>query len=225
MGLTRVKLEARGWKLKAWKGSVMGFLLLASSFQPLKAQTFAEWFSQRKTQLKYLTEQIAALEQYGSYVRQGYQISREGLGGIGNWVKGEFDLHSQYYHSLRTVNPVIGHNPKADRIVGMAQVIPGQFDQLQSLEVPDAYVRYIASVKASVLSEVDRELAELQTVLSGSVAMRDDERLKRLDVIDEQVSDQLVFTRSFCSQVRMLFNRRQLELQDIQTQKGIYEGH
>ena len=201
------------------------FLFCAFGFQLSYAQTFAEWFSQKKTQIKYLTQQIAALEQYEAYVKQGYDISQHGLGGIGDWVKGEFDLHSNYYSSLRTVNPYIRNNPKADSIVRMAQVIPGQFDQLNHLSLSEDVRNYITSVKSSVLTDVDKDLAELQTVLSGQVAMTDDERLTRLDGIYAKVRDRLVFTGLFCSQVRVLNNRRQQELQDIQTQKQTYGIH
>lgn len=202
----------------------MSLLLSALSFQLSYGQTFAEWFSQKKTQIKYLTQQIAALEQYGAYVKQGYQISQNGLGGIGSWVKGEFDLHNSYYRSLRTVNPYIRNNPKADSIVRMAQLIPGQFDQVARLSLPADTRNYVNSVKASVLADVDHDVAELQTVLSEHVAMTDDERLKRLDAIEVRVRDKLVFTRSFCSQVRVMFNQQQRELQDIQTQQSIYEN-
>jgi hypothetical protein len=205
------------------KTALLCFLLCDFGFQLVKAQTFAEWFSQKKTQLKYLTQQIAALEQYGSFVKQGYAISQHGLGGIGNWVAGEFDLHNGYYNSLRTVNPYIRNNPKANSIVQMAQQIPGQFDQLSRLALTANTRTYIASVKNSILADVDKDLAELQTVLGGQVAMSDDERLKRLDAIYAKVLDKLVFSRSFCSQVRILVNQRSLELQDIQTQQRIYE--
>lgn len=197
-------------------------MLCAFSFQLTKAQTFAEWFSQKKTQLKYLTDQIAALEQYGAYVKQGYAISQNGLGSIGGWLKSEFDLHDNYYRSLRTVNPDIRNNPKADSIVAMAQLIPGQFDQLNQL-VPDAgTLKYIGSVRAAVLAAADNDLAALQVVLSGQAAMTDAERLRRLDAIEDGMRDHLVFTRSFCAQVRVLANQRTLELQSIQTLQ-IYE--
>jgi hypothetical protein len=208
-------------KLKIFLGSWLLLLVSAAGH----AQTFAEWFSQQKTQIKYLTQQIAALEQYGAYVKQGYQISQNGLGGIGNSVKKEFDLHNSYYSSLRTVNPVIKNNPKADSTVRMAQLIPGQFDQLSGLALSTATRQYVGSVEASVLADVDQDLAELQTVLGSSVALQDNERLKRLDAIEAKVRDKLVFTRSFCSQVRVLSNGKQSELQAIQTQQRIYENY
>lgn len=200
-------------------------LLLCATATLSYGQTFAEWFSQKKTQIKYLTQQIAALAQYGAYVKQGYDLSQQGLGSIGGWVKGEFDLHNSYYTSLRTVNPLIKNNPKADRIVRMAQQIPGEFDQLAHWSLAVETRTYINSVKSSVLAGADKDLAELQTILSGQVAMTDDERLKRLDGIYANVSDKLVFTRSFCNEVRVLVNHRQQELQDTQTQQSIYENN
>src|SRR5258708_3878935 len=106
------------------------FLLCAFSFQFAQAQTFAEWFSQKKTQIKYLTQQIAALEQYESYIKQGYQISQNGLGNIGGYIKAEYGSHTAYYNSLKTVNPQIKSNSQADSIISYAKQIPGQFDHL-----------------------------------------------------------------------------------------------
>ena len=200
------------------------FLLCAFSFQLTQAQTFAEWFSQKKTQIKYLTQQIAALEQYGSYVKQGYQITQGGWNGIGNWVKGEFDLHSAYYSSLKQVNPAIRNDPKADSIITYAQLIPQQFDHLGGLKALDGDTRgYIGRVKTAVLTETDKDLAELQMVMTGGKAqLTDDERIKRLDAIYERVKDKLVFSGSFCNGVRMLIVQRNNSLNDINTLKNIY---
>ena len=200
------------------------FLLCAFSFQLTQAQTFAEWFSQKKTQIKYLTQQIAALEQYSSYVKQGYQIAQGGWGGIGNWVKGEFDLHSAYYSSLKTVNPAIKNDPKADSIITYAQLISQQFAHLGGLAALDGDTRgYIARVKMAVLTEIDKDLRELQMVITDDKAqLTDDERIKRLDAIYERVKDKLVFSGSFCNDVRMLIVQRNNSLNDINTLKSIY---
>jgi hypothetical protein len=200
------------------------FLLCAFSFQLTQAQTFAEWFSQKKTQLKYLTQQIAALEQYGSYIKQGYQIAQGGWGGIGSWVKGEFDLHSAYYSSLRTINPTIKNDPKADSIITYAQLILRQFDHLDGLMSLDADTRsYIHHVKAAVLLETDKDLSELQLAMTdGKAQLTDDERIKRLDAIYEHVRDKLAFSGSFCNAVRMLIVQRNNSLNDINTLKSIY---
>jgi len=126
-------------KRKAFLGAACCLGLWAFSFQSASAQTFAEWFSQKKTQLKYLTQQIAALEQYGSYVKQGYAISQNGLGNIGGYIKGEYSSHTAYYNALKSVNPAIKGNGKADSIISYAAQIPGQFDHLGNLS--DAVIR------------------------------------------------------------------------------------
>lgn len=206
------------------KRTALCILLCVLTLQVAQAQTFAEWFSQKKTQIKYLTQQIAALEQYGSYVKQGYQIAQSGWGGIGNWVKGEFNLHSAYYGSLKTVNPEISSNPKADSIVSYARLIPQQFDHLDGLSSLDNDTRsYISKVQTAVLNETNKGLAELQMVMTdGKAQLTDDERIKRLDAINERVKDKLVFSGSFCNTVRMLIVQRNNSLNDINTLKSIY---
>lgn len=200
------------------------FLLCAFSFQLTQAQTFAEWFSQKKTQIKYLTQQIAALEQYGKDVEQGYRIAKSGWGGIGNWVKGEFDLHSAYFSSLRTVNPAIKSDPKADNIVSYAALIPQQFDHLNGLSALNESTQdYIRRVATAVLDDTDKDLSELELVITdGKAQFTDDERIRRLDNIYARVKDKLAFSQSFCQGVRMLLVQRTNSLNDLNTLKSIY---
>lgn len=200
-------------------------LLLALCFQQASAQTFAEWFSQKKTQIKYLTQQIAALEQYESYIKQGYQISQNGLGNIGSYIKREYGSHTAYYTSLKTVNPQVKGNSKADSIISYAQQIPGQFERLNGLSGLDKDNRaYIAKVETKVLDECDKDLNELELVIThGQAQMSDDDRIRRLDEIYRRMKDKYAFTQSFCGQVRMLLLQRNRELQDIQTLGRFYE--
>jgi len=215
-------------KVKAEKRKLRGFflasciLILVSAES--KAQTFAEWFSQKKTQIKYLTQQIAALEQYGSYIKQGCQISQNGLGNIGGYIKGEYDLHSAYYNSLKVVNPEIKNNPKADAIASYAIQIPAEFDYMNSLNGMDKDTRrYIDKIRVKVLEECNKDLDELQLVMtSGQAQMTDDERMKRLDQLYSRMKDKYVFAQSYCNQVRGLLIQRNQELQDIQTLKKSY---
>ncbi|NOW95851.1 hypothetical protein [Mucilaginibacter sp. SG564] len=188
------------------------------------AQTFAEWFSQKKTQIRYLKQQIAALQQYGGIVKQGYRIAQDGWDGIGHGVKGEFDLHSAYYNSLKTVNPAIKNDPKADSIVTLAELIPRQFDHLNGLSGSDADTKsYIGRVKTAVLTETDKDLSEWQFVMTdGQAQLTDDERIKRLDGIDERIREKLVFSTSFCNAVRMFIIQHHNSLNDLEIVRRLY---
>jgi len=199
-------------------------LLFAFSFQPAHAQTWAEWWSQKKTQIKYLQQQIAALSVYGGYVRQGYQISQNGLGSISNWARGEFNLHTDYYASLKAVNPAIKRDPKAAAIVNYAGIIPSRFDQVNVLPglSPDDR-QYIGTVQQKLLEECSKDIAELQMVMTpGKAQMTDDERIKRLDQLYAGMKDKYAFTMTFCSQVSMYLLHRTNENQSIQTLKHYY---
>ena len=101
------------------KKTLLFLLLLASASGSLQAQTFAEWFQQKKRQKKYLLQQIAALQIYVGYAQKGYQIAKEGLTTIGGFTRGEFNLHSDYFHSLKTVNPEIRKYAKVADIIAL----------------------------------------------------------------------------------------------------------
>lgn len=205
------------------KLKVIMFCLFCLAAASVKAQTFAEWFSQKKTQIKYLTQQIAALRQYGAYIKQGYAISQNGLGSISGYIKSEYGLHTNHYTSLKTVNPAIRGNSKTDSIIAYASQIPTRFARLKNLRGLDDDSRsYLANVREKVLDECNKDLSELQLVMTdGTVQMTDDERLKRLDEIYAGMKDKYAFTLSFCTEVRTLLLQKQQELNDINTLKRL----
>src|SRR5438270_40913 len=87
------------------------------AFIKADAQTFAEWFSQKSTKKKYLLQQIAALEAYGSVLKTGYNVAHHGLGTIGSFNNGEFQLHNAYYTNLKTVSPAVKNNVQVKEIL------------------------------------------------------------------------------------------------------------
>jgi hypothetical protein len=203
-----------------------GLLLLLCFSSTVQAQTFAEWWSQKSTQIKYLEQQIVASQVYYGYLKQGYHISQQGLGVIGDWKNGELNLHRDYYNSLKTVNPVIRNNPKLNAIAAYADAIPGQFDHLQKLSGLTAGNRvYINAVRQKVLSECNRDLQELELVaVNGKVEMTDDERIQRLDKLYDSMKDKFAFTVTYCNQVKMLLLQKHQELQQLQTERRFYEN-
>jgi hypothetical protein len=53
-------------------------------------QNAQEWTRQKKTQIKYLLQQIAANKVYIEYIEKGYNIARKGLQTIHDIKKGDF---------------------------------------------------------------------------------------------------------------------------------------
>jgi hypothetical protein len=78
-------------------------VLCASAY----SQTLAEWTQQKKTQIEYLLDQIAANKVFIDYAQKGYAIAKLGLNTIEDIKSGDFNLHRDLFHSLEIVNPSI----------------------------------------------------------------------------------------------------------------------
>lgn len=63
---------------------------------PVHAQTWSEWFRQKKTQKKYLLQQIAALKVYIDYAEKGYKIACDGIHAVREIKRGDFNLHDNF---------------------------------------------------------------------------------------------------------------------------------
>src|SRR6266542_3497611 len=82
-------------------------------------QTWEEWTQQKETQIKYLIQQIGAQKVYLDYIRKGYGIAQKGLNTIRDIKKGDFNLHSDYFNSLKQVNPKIKNTAKVADIIDL----------------------------------------------------------------------------------------------------------
>jgi hypothetical protein len=218
-----IKRKAERLKLKAFC-VMFCFGLCAFSFQPAKAQTFAEWFSQGKTQIKYLEQQIAALNAFESQVRQGYQMLKNEWGAIANFKDGELGLHQTYYTSLSNVNPAVKNSTDITTITAEQQSISSQLSNIAGLNgLMPSEQTYIQAVAQNVISECAKDLTDLQTVLTpGQLVMSDDERIQRISKLTTAIKDKYVFTCNFCNQVKILAAQRSQGNNEIQTERSLY---
>jgi hypothetical protein len=204
------KLKAESLKRKAFFCAMFCFSLFAFGFQPAKAQTFDEWFNQKKTQIKYLTQQIAALNAFERSVKQGYDIAKNEWASIGSFKNSEFGLHQNYYNSLSQVNPLVKNSVDLTGIQTERRSIISQFNALNNLTGLSAVEqRYIQSVGQNLVAEFDKDMDELQTVLTpGKLVMTDDERIERINKVSASMKDKYVFACAFCTQVKILAAQR-----------------
>lgn len=113
------------------------FLLagLCFTIHHTKAQTFAEWFRQSETQKKYLLQQIAALHVYLGYAKKGFEIANKGINTVRNIKNGDFNLHRDFFNSLKNVNPNISRFAKvADIIAFQVSIVKQSKDALQTIK-------------------------------------------------------------------------------------------
>lgn len=207
------------------KKIILFLLLFVSAGNSLQAQTFAEWFQQKKTQKKYLLQQIAALQVYIGYAKEGYNIAKEGLATIGGFTRGEFNLHTDYFNSLKSVNPEIKRYARvADMIALQVKIVQNYNRTYRRLNSSGAFsndeLAYIGRVFSRLLDDCDKTLDELITITTaGKLEMKDDERMKRIDKLYLDMQDKFTFSQSFSNDAVSLAATRIKEKTDIQTSR------
>ncbi|WP_316840047.1 hypothetical protein [Pedobacter gandavensis] len=193
------------------------FICLMNAISPCHAQTWAEFFKQKKTQKKYLLQQIVALEVYVGYLNKGYKIVDGGLTTIKDISNGEFKLHDSFINSLKQVSPVIRKDARIAEIISLQIGILKSFTGIKSSSFLSAdNIAYISLVADGIATECYADLEELLLVITtGKLEMKEDERLKRLDKIYKSMLDKSGFTQDFCNHTAQLIRQKQLEQMEI----------
>jgi hypothetical protein len=202
------------------KRIVLLLAIVLLSISCLQAQTWGEWFKQKKTQLKYLGEQIAALKVYGDYVKKGYNIAHGGLETINKFKRGEFDLHNKYFNSLAEVSPTVRRYVKIAQAIELQKEIITIYQECYRETRKSKWhygndVEYVGSVFGNVLNLCSSTLDGLITVAtSGKLELTERERISRIDILYEDMQRHYTFARQFSEEVRMIGKSRMQESDD-----------
>ncbi len=205
-------------------------ILMLSVFLMSQAQSpnWNEWFRQKKTQRKYLIQQIAALKVYLEYLKKGYKIVDRGLTTIGYIKNGTFNLDKDYLNSLKQVSPVVKNSPKVKEVLVYQLSITSDFRKFletcrkdENLTLDE--VHYIEDVYQNMLKECEASIDELTVITTaGEAEMKDDERLLRLDKVHDDIQDKYAFTQDFISSTQLLSLERAKEKNQINGSKNLY---
>jgi hypothetical protein len=202
-------------------------LLVGICFHSADAQTWNEWFRQKKTQKKYLIQQIAALQVYLKYLKEGYDIAKKGLNVIGDIKQGKFDLDNDYLGSLRTVNSSISGSAKITSIIAYHKLLIRLLQKLKGESTDSDLLTaseksYVSTVYANMVKESETTLEDLERILTDDqLEMKDDERIKQLDKIYIDTKEMYMFSRSFCNSTRMLISQRIVDSSEIKNQEQL----
>ena len=193
------------------------------------AQTWNEWFKQKKTQKKYLVKQITLLRVYLGYLKKGYEIADKGLTTIHNIKNGDFNLHRDFFGSLKNVNPHIKNSAKVADIIAFQVYIIQNIKRVNNFCKNNEYftpeeIRYVAAVYSNMLFLCDASISELLTIIrSNETEMKDDERLVRIDKLYDDMLDKHAFVQSFDSDVRLIARERERETRSVEMMHKQYE--
>ena len=207
------------------KIAVVSVLISISVFS--YGQTRAEWTQQKKTQKKYLLQQIAALQVYLGYVKEGYSIARKGLNTINDIKDGDFHLHDGYFNSLGAVNPKIKSYAKVAGIIALQVKIARQVRECMSAvrelnQFTPAEIDRCVLMFNNLLSDCLENSDELMLlVTSGKIEMRDDERLKRIDALYLDMQSKYGFCSSYAEEMTLLTVQRMREQYEVNLSKKL----
>lgn len=196
-----------------------------------QAPNAKEWLKQKKTQRNYLLRQIEALQVHLEYVKTGYKIVDKGLTTVGAIKEGTFSLDKDFFNSLQQVNPLIQKSPKVNEILVHQQLITNEFKKLLSYCKGNPHytkeeINYITRVSDGMRTHGRNAVAELTIITTaGNTEMTDDERMKRLDKIHEEMLDQYAFTKSFVGSTKMVAVQRAKDKQQADAMKKLYNIH
>lgn len=189
------------------------------------AQNWQEWTKQKKTQIKYLLQQIAANRIFIEYLQKGYSIANRGLTTIRKIKKGDFDLHYDFLSSLKAVNPTIRNSGKVVAIIGLQiKIIRDSKQALKRIREMDQFtdeeINYCSKVFDNLLEDCLKNIDELFMVInSGEVTMKDDERLKRIDKLYEDMQSKYGFCTAFSNEMGLLAIQRFSEQMEVNQSK------
>jgi hypothetical protein len=198
------------------------FCLLATESQ---AQIFAEWFQQKKTQKKYLLQQIMVLHTYKKSVKKGYALAKEGLTAIGDSKNGEFALHGEYFTSIqKATSPIRNYTRVRDIINLSARIFHSYPIALKQVQESGAFdeeeISYIHRVYARLMDACNNLIDELTTIITdGKLEMTDDERIKRIDALYREIEDQYTFLKRFRNETMVMAASRINTKSNVETSR------
>jgi hypothetical protein len=174
-------------------------------------------------QREELLKQIAAFKVYIGYAQKGYSIAKKGLNVIGDFKRGELDLHIDYFNSLNTINPKIKNYSRVAQIITLqVKILKGYTRTMSYMNQNDLFhgdeVAYVKRVLDRLLKDCDATIDELTAVLTqGKLELKDDERLERIDALYQNMLESQSFFEDFSNQTRMMGFSRSTEAEDVKT--------
>ncbi|MCD9015229.1 hypothetical protein [Parachryseolinea silvisoli] len=194
------------------------------------AQTpnFNEMFKQKKTQIRYLVAQIAALQVYLEKLKKGYEIVDKGLNTIGSIKDGKFSMDKDYLNSLKAVSPVIANSPLLDQIVYFnSKTLSGLRDLEEEIIEDENFSEserdYVSGIRKRSITQSKARLDELEWLITpGQSEMTDDERLGHLEQIHAQCKRSFLFAGDLIQSTRLLARQRAKERGTIEVLRKLH---
>lgn len=172
-------------------------------------------------------EKLSQFKKILSDMKKGYELLSGGYKTVKDMTEGNFSLHKTFLDALMQVSPAVKNYKRVAEIVEYQISIVkesrnGMNRFIKSGNFSGQEINYFEKVYGNLLNQSLRNLDELTMVITADkLRMSDDERLKAVDDIYEQMQDKLLFLRNFNTTSNVLALKRSKEKNDVYASRGL----
>lgn len=174
-------------------------------------------------------EKLSQFKKILSDMKKGYELLSGGYKTVKDMTEGNFSLHKTFLDALMQVSPAVKNYKRVAEIVEYQISIVkesrnGMNRFIKSGNFSGQEINYFEKVYGNLLNQSLRNLDELTMIITADkLRMSDDERLKAVDDIYEQMQDKLLFLRNFNASSTVLALQRSKEKNDVYVSKSFQE--
>lgn len=174
-------------------------------------------------------EKLSQFKKILSDMKKGYELLSGGYKTVKDMTEGNFSLHKTFLDALMQVSPAVKNYKRVGEIVEYQISIVkesrnGMNRFIKNGNFSGQEINYFEKVYGNLLNQSLRNLDELTMVITADkLRMSDDERLKAVDDIYEQMQDKLLFLRNFNTTSNVLALQRAREKNDVYVSKSFQE--
>jgi hypothetical protein len=185
----------------------------------------------QETEITQLALNIEKLRQFRAILKQmkqGYDILTGGYNTVINIAKGNFQIHKDFLDGLLQVNPAVRNYKRSADIISLQVQLVKEYKKAHERFIGSGVFTaeelfYLGTVYDNLFKQSLRNLDELTGVLTaGKMRMSDDERIKAIDSIYEDMESKLLFLRVFNTETTALAIQRTKENADWQKTRQLY---
>ena len=172
-------------------------------------------------QLLLNVEKLSQLKKILDNMYQGYRIVSKGYGVIKDISEGSFNLHQVFIDGLLQVSPAVKKYAKIPEIIRNQTMLVKEYKMaLKNFTRTNLFdaeeMKYLKIIYSNLLGKSLQNLSDLAMVLTaGNLRMSEEDRLKAIDKIGEEMGDKLNFLRVFNKENNMLAVQRGREKIDV----------
>ena len=179
-------------------------------------------------QLLLNVEKLAQFKQILSDMKKGYKILNGGYNTIKDLSEGNFSLHKTFLDALMEVSPTVKNYKRVADIINYQVILVKEYKSSfnrfkRDTNFNQQELAYLGRVYENLFKQSLNNLDDLVTIITANkLRMSDDERLKAIDKIFDDMQDKLLFLRHFNNNTTVLAVQRAKERNDANTMRLVY---